>query len=241
MAMMLNGCFIAKKIAGADIDAEQFARAREAKMYEIRSVSSGNLARRIAKGDSFDNADITFYLSEDFLNKIAAGYNEASGWLDGSTPYLIKKVDIKLHNGSAIASVAMIAKNTKYNVDVFLTMDCILTFQAVGNDLALKMEPFNISPNVSTGALLSSAEEIIQNLIKINLANIGNSMPQIKIPMNIENKMYIPGSRTTIKDKVNLLVVSPQRELGYKLKITDILFFEKKTLVALNIEKVEVK
>ncbi len=238
---LLNGCFVVKKIAGADIDQERFDRAREAKMYEIRSRFSSALAKRLAANDPIENADLTFYLSEEFLNKVAKQYNNTSGWLDESTPYLIKEVDLKVHNGSSIVSLTLLANSRKYNVDVFLTLDCILSLELNGSDIVLNLEPFNISPDVNAKGILSSADEIIHNLIKINLANIGNSIPKLKIPINIDNSITIPGSRTNIKDKFNLLIVNPNRTLNYKLKIKEILFFEKTAFVALNLAGTEVK
>lgn len=240
-SFFLPGCFLVKKIAGADIDAEQFQKAREAKMYEIKSKTSSVLLERLSKPDPISNADITFYLSEEFLNKVARQYNSTNGWLDESTPYTINSVDLKVNYGSAIASMGLKAKSNKYNVLVNLTMDCILNLELKGNELQLQMEPFNIAPAVDAKGLLSSADEIIQNLIKINLANISKSMPPISIPINIANQMAIPGSKTNIKDKVNLLVVNPERIIDYKMKIKEILFLENAAFVALNLEKAEVK
>ena len=237
----LSGCYVAKKIAGADIDPKRFAKAREAKMLEIRSLESENLVRRLSGKDALDNADVTCFLSEDFLNRVASGYVNTNGWLDANTSYIIKKVALNIKNGSAIATLAILANSNKYTVDVDLTMDCIMTFQVAGNDLVLKLEPFNISPAVSAKGLYSYASDIIQNLISINLANIGNTMPKIKIPLNIENKMNIPGSRTNISNKINLLIANPERFINFKLVIKEVLFFEKTTFVALNLQKVEVK
>lgn len=240
-SLLLSGCFVIKKIAGADIDQERFDKARQAKMYEIRSNHSLLLSKRLATNDPIENADLTFYLSEEFLNKVAKQYNNTSGWLDDATPYLIKEVDLKVHNGSSIVSLTLLANNRKYDVDVFLTLDCILSLELSVSDIVLNLEPFNISPDVSAKGILSSADEIIHNLIKINLANIGNSIPKLKIPINIENSISIPGSRTNIKDKVNLLIVNPNRTLNYKLQLKEILFFEKTAFVGLNLAGTEVK
>lgn len=241
MPLMMQSCFIVKKIAGADIDHEQFAKAREAKMHEIRLEAGNDILKRLNNGDPIENADISFYLSQNFLNKIAHQYDSSKGFLDQSTTYIIKSVSLSLKNGAAILSLNMTAHNSEHNVDVDIATDCLLSLKVSNNELVTQLEPFNIAPTTTSRGILASADELINNLIKINLANLGKTMPQIKIPLDITNNMTIAGTKTQIKDKINLIIKSPTRIIDYKLKLKEVLIFENKAFVALNIDKVEIK
>lgn len=241
LTQALSGCAIVKKLAGADIDEAQFAKAREAKAAETRANAAMALEKRLSTGDPIENADILIYLSETSINLIAKQYENTSGWLDKSTSYMIKKVDVKIKNGAAVATLGLIAKNSSWSVDVDLNMDCLLTLETIGGELAIKLEPFNISPEVKAGGLLSSADEIIKNLIKINLAKIGEQMPKIKFPLNYTNSFSMPESKFKINNKVNMEIYNPQRLVNYELKIKEVLFFTGKAFVAINIVNPEVK
>jgi hypothetical protein len=238
---MFTGCFLVKKMAGADIDPVQFEKARQAKMLETRMLASSELSNRLTKNDPLDNADITFFLDESLIKKIAKQYEGSTGWLDGSTSYNVDSVDINLLNGSALAEVMLKAHNDKYNVDVEMKLDCIVTFSLEKNELVTHLEPFNISPAVITRGLLASADELIANLIKINVANLGKNFPPLKYPISFANKVNIQGNTINIKDKINLSIYNPNRTLNYKLKLKEVLIFEGRAFVALNIESVEVK
>jgi len=239
--LLLTSCSVVKKIAGADFDALQFAKAREAKMFETRFMSASALSSRLAKQQALDASDINFYLSQNLLTRIVKQYDSASGWLDDATSYIIYKSNLSLKNGSAIVSLDLSAHNAKYNVDVDLVLDCIMTLEMTNNELFIKLEPFNISPAVTAAGLLSSTEEIIQNLIKINLANINKNFPPMKIPLEFANAMNVEKSKTVIKDKINMLIISPQRKINYMLKLKEILIFEGSVYVAMNVENLEVK
>lgn len=236
-----SGCFIVKKFAGADINALQFEKARESKMLEIRSSSALELAKRLSKNEPVDNADVTFYLGQSLLNKIAHQYDSTKGWLDQATSFIIKGVNLILNNGSAIASLDMIAHNEKHNVDVDLTMDCIMAIEMINNELVLKLEPFNIIPNVTAHGIIASAEEIISNLIKINLGDLSKNFPPLKIPVTFSNQLILQASQVNVQDKINLQIISPQTQIDYKLKLKEVLIFEGRAFVALNLENMEVK
>lgn len=237
----LDGCFLAKKIAGADIDNEQFDKAREAKMLEVKAKNLESLSRKLDKGSNAWNFDLVFNFSEEMLNKIIRQYDSTSGWFDNETKYFIKNMQLKVENGSAIVSIGMIAKSLKYNVDVDLITDCVLSFEIINNELQLHLEPFNISPSVKASGMLSSADELIKNLIKINLANLEKSLPQMKIPVNFTNKIPLRKNVIEIRDKVNLQINIPESQISYKINLKDVICLSGNVLVTMNIENVEVK
>lgn len=240
-AIALQGCSVFKKIAGADIDPEQFEKARQARMLEVKFQYSAKLAKRLTEGEPLDNADISFFLSESFLDKLVNQYVGAKGWLDNTTNYTVQSIDLTLHNGSAIATLKLDARSEKFNVDVKLTMDCILALEQKEKDITAIIEPFNISPDVDAKGILGGTDEIIANLVKINLAQMGKNFPPIKIPVEFINKFEMNDTNMEIKDKVNLIVKSPKRSINYSLRLKEILIFEGKAFISLNLVNTEVK
>lgn len=239
--LSFQSCSIIKKIAGADIDPVQFDKAREAKMTEQKFLASSALAKRLNEGNPFESADIGFFLSEAFLNKIAQQYNSSEGWLDPATSYKILDINLVLFNGSGIATLALLAHNNRYNVDVSLSMDCIVTFRMLKNELEMNLEPFNISPLADAKGLLGGTDEIIENLIKINLANLSKNFPPLKIPLSFSNDFLLQKSNLKIRDKVNMNVSYNDYPIKYNLKLNEILILRGKVFVAMSIDKVEVK
>ncbi len=235
-----HGCTIIKKLSGSDIDAEQFAKAREAKISEIRLKNLERLTARLQSGNDIYNSDFNFALSRDLITKIVRQYENSSSWLDEDTPYRIKTVSVELNNGSAIASLAIQAYNKFYKVNVNLVMDCLISVEPSGSDLEIKIEPFNISPNVKAGWTPEIFEEIIGDIIKLNLADIGNKLPPLKIPLDIENNFEIKGDDIVVKDKINLLINNPSRTINFKLRLQDVLIFSEAVFLSLNIDKVGV-
>ena len=240
LQLLLSNCSAVKWAAGANIDAEEFEKARVAKMYEERFKAAKKLSERMEKNDPIDNADLTFYLSPNLLKMLLKQYENSTGWLDQATNYTIKSLDLNLHYGSAIVTASLDAKNSKYGVVVKLNLDLIMTVEIDSNKLYIRLEPFNISPAVSAGGILSATEEIIQNLIKINLADIGKQLPISQIPVDFNNKFQMQDTKMTIKDKINMNIYSPARSIEYKLKLKEILIFESAVFVALNEDKVTV-
>ncbi len=238
---ILNSCGIINSLAGANINQEQFSNAREAKILEIRSQKALKLSQRLLQKDDFKNADIVIYLDKPFLNKIAKQYDSSKGWIDPVTNYTINYINVDLNNGSAIMSFGILAHNTKYNVDVNLVMDCLLTFELENNNLVTNIEPFNIVPQAKAGIFLKSTEGIIENLIKINLANLSKNFPPMKMPINFANNFSIAGTNTEIKEKVNMKILNPERKVSFSLKIKEILVFDTKVMVSINIENLGVK
>lgn len=238
---IFQGCFLVRKIAGADIDSLQFERAREAKMYEIRLAALGNLNKRLTESKDLEDSDFSVYLSRDLLERIVRQYESSSGWLDASTSFTINEANLALKDGSAVVSLLLSAYNSSYNVSVDLKMDCILSITSKGNDLSAQIEPFNITPQVSAAGILSSAEDLIRDLIKINVANLGNQFPELKIPVSFSNTFKFESSRSEVRDKINLVVSQPQRNIQYQLILKDIFIFRDAVFVSMNIGKVDIK
>jgi hypothetical protein len=210
-------------------------------MLEQRCNSAEGMLKKLEKEPNIENADFVVYLSENFLNKITKQYENTTGWLDESTKYTVKSVTLQLLNGSAICSMALSADNDKYGVGIDLALDAIVTFEAKDNDLVLGIEPFNISPAANSKGVISIADEMIENLIKIKLAELNKNFPPIKIPLSISDKIVIPGTGLDVNDKINLKINSPERQINYKLRLKDIFIFKEKAVVTLNMEGMEVK
>lgn len=240
-SISITGCFIVKKITGADIDEEQFDKAREAKVTLVKANNLEALSKKLDNKSELLDFDVFISINEILLNKILHQYDSTSGWFDSDTRYFIDKMILKVENGSSIVSIIMIAHSNKYNVDVNLITDCLLSFEISGTELLLHLEPFNISPYVEVKGLLSSADELIKNLIKVNLANLEKNLPQMKVPLSFNNVIAIPKNSIEIKDKINMRIDIPTQNINYKLKIKDILCIDENVLITMKIERVEVK
>ncbi len=238
--LLLSSCTIVKKITGTDIDPVRFEKAREAKMLEIRSEFAGKMAKKIIDR-TFDKSDITISISQSFINQIVKEYIGSTGQLDQNTSFVINNITPTLNYGSAIISIELEAFNSSHNVTVFLAMDCILAFATDKNEINIRFEPFNIAPVAVTKGLLSSASEIIENLIKINLADLSKKFPPITLPINFKNNFEIKETNTKISDKINLAIKVPERKINYTVSINDIFIFTDNILIALNIDEISVK
>lgn len=241
LAFLLSSCVIVKKFAGADIDPVQFAKAREAKMLEKKSNAESRLKKTLENSNDIDNSDMMVILSQNFIQNLVKQYIGVNGWLDSETSYTVQDVKLQLDYAAAFASLDLKAFNKKWDVDVHLTMDCILTFDNKNNELYAMLEPFNITPDVTVKGFLSSADEIIRDLIKINLGSIGEKFPAFNIPVDINNKAALQASNFDIRDKINMNISSPERNIKYSFKLKDVLVLKDKILVPLTADKVEVK
>lgn len=238
---LFGGCGLVRTLAGADIDLEQLAKAREAAVLQQRWMASARLAQRLAKHDDIEDADIVCYLSEDAVNRAAAQLVSTRGWIDPDTRYVIRGVTVRLYNGSAMATLSLEAHNTRYDVRVNLAMDCLLSLGFEKVELVAELTPFQVSPDVSTGALLSSASDIIRDMIEIKLSNLGKEFPPIRFPVDFAKSMPVEGGAFAVRDKLNMDVRTPNRVLLYTLSVKEILIFERKAMISFNIPKVQVK
>ncbi len=241
LLFFISGCGVVEHFAGVGFDAEQFAKARQVKILELRLKSVEVLSKRLESGTTIMDTDISVVLDEEFLNRLLEKYQNVSGKLDEATEYTIKDVKAKLTSGSTIVSLELMAHNTDHNIDIQLMLDCLLQIESTGKELEIKLEPFNISPVLTTRGVYTAAKDIIDKLIKLNLANLNKNLPPLQIPVNIENRIPIEGSKTDIKSKINLTIINPDRYVKINLKIKEILFFKEQILIGLNLNKIEVE
>lgn len=239
--LLLPGCALLRAAAGADIDSERFEQARRAAMLEMRAASAVALARRIASGDPVNNADVVVTFTESAVNKAASQLVGARGRLDESTTYVVRKVSVSLYNGAAVASLELDARNDKYDVDVMLVMDCLLVAVMDRDRLITRLEPFNISPDVTAGGLLSGAEEILRDVLKIRLATLGKDLPPMEYPVDFAGVVPVPAASTRVSSGLNLMIESRRRVLRYAMKIKEVLVFEGVILAGLNLTEAREK
>ncbi len=237
----LPGCVVVKKLVGADIDPQQFARAREARMVQVRADAAQRLADRLGNGDAVTNADVCFTLGQTLLNRVAEQYRGMTGWLDPATSYTVTAASVTIHNGAAFASLMLTAHNTTHDVDVDLAMDCIITLSIENGTLVMLLEPFNITPVVNASGVLAATEGIIENIIRIRLATMSRDFPPMTLPVDFSSTLPMAGVSMDVKSRVNVLIEAAPRSVASTLTIREFQFFEGLALVTLNLSKVEVK
>ena len=236
----LQGCFILRPFAGANIDIEQLQKAREAKVLEIRRDGAKRLSQRLTKGDSISNADLSFYFSEALLNKAASQLDSTTGWLDSLTSYSIRNIRVKLYHGSAIATISLAAFNHEYDVDVNLLMDCILAFKIDSGKFFATLEPFNVVPNVKASGMIASLEGIIQDIVTMKLSTLSDNLPPIQFPVDFNNQFPVQGNSVQVRTGMNMNITTPPQILKYFLVLKEVLIFKEKLFLAMNVKKVGV-
>ena len=239
-ALFFQGCFIVRPFAGADVDIEQLQKAREAKVLQIRKEGAERLTRRMATGDSLNNADLTFYFSEALLNKAASQLDSTTGWIDSLTSYSIRNIRVKLYNGSAIATISMAAFNHEYDVDVHLLMDCILAFKIDSGRFYATLEPFNVVPNVKATGMISALEGIIEDIVTMKLSSLSEQLPPIQFPVDFNNQFPVQGTSVQVRSGMNMNIITPPHTLKYSLALKEVQIFKEKLFLAMNIRKVGV-
>lgn len=235
LSVIANGCFLI-----SNINQEEFDKSREAKTLEARAKSAERQKLSMDKntGSAYD---FSIDLSYDFIKKFVKLYEGSKGWMDANTSYTVEKIDLSLENAAAIATLNIKAFNNQYGVDVFLKMDCMLTFEIQKNELYFKLEPFNISPDVKASGALSIMDKVIAELIKVNVGSMSEKFPPMKMPVDFKNQVKIPAVNMPIKDKINMLITSPERNMVYTLKIIDVYVFKNKASALLKLDDISVK
>lgn len=236
-----HGCVLLRTFAGANVDLDQLHAAREATALNVRLDGARRLSDRMAKGDSITNADLTFFFSEQLINNAAAQLDSTSGWLDSLTSYTIKSIRVKLYNGSAIATITMAAFNHRYDVDVNLVMDCLLSFSIDSGTFYARLEPFNVVPTVKAGGAIASFEGIIQDIVTMKLSTLSNQLPPIQFPVDFNNRFPVQGGMVAVRSGMNLDISTPTYSLMYSLELKDVLIFQEKLFVAFDVKRVRVE
>jgi hypothetical protein len=235
VAVGLTGCFVARPLAGASVDMEQLQAAREASVLTKRFEQALLLQQKLRKKDLIESADCRITIGQEALNKAAARLDSTEGLLDSVTTYRIRRTRIALYNGSAVASISLLAHSNEYNIDVDLAMDCLLVFSIDGDRLTASFEPFNIAPDVSAHGLKALAAPIIRDLIamKISMAAI----PPIELPVDLSQEAVIPALHASVKSGLAMEISMPKRVLRSSLRIKDVLVLEERVLVLLSMGK----
>lgn len=242
ISMFLSSCSIIKSIAGVNINPEQFHFAQRAKMIELKAKSAETLLQKLNAGQNLENSDFVVYLSSSIVKRLLEQYINSTGWLDESTNYVIKGTSVLLDNGSSDIKLMLDAFNKKYSVNVELELNCVLAFKTVKDKIYIVPEPYDISPVVKPGSIIADAfDDIIESLVKINLADIGKQFPNLEIPVSFSDKMDFDETNVKIQDKMNLSISSPKRSIVYDLKLKDILVFDSAVFISLNAVKTELK
>jgi hypothetical protein len=236
----LAGCFAIRPMAGADVDLEQLAKAREAAVMAVRYEAAKELASRLADGHAIDAGDMSLSITEAALNKVAAQLDSTSGWLDTVTTYKILHTAIAVHNGSAIATITLTAHSIEHNVDVLMLMDCLVTLHIERAVLKAHLEPFNIAPEVTAYGLKKLVSGIIRDVISIRLSSLAATLPSIDIPIDIHNHLTLPGNDMRVRSGLNMDIHIGRRELSYDMTIRDVRFFEKNVFISFALTKIGV-
>jgi hypothetical protein len=142
-------------------------------------------------------------------------------------------VDLKLFNGCAIATMIINARLDTYNVEFDVSLDCLVAMKQEENEIRAVMEPFNIAPTVYSNRMIFSNDELISNLVKLNMAQLGKMFPPLKIPIKFDNQINISPHTFKSTEKVNIQLDSPGYMIGLDLGLKEILIFEKRVLVSL--------
>ena len=241
LAVALQGCSLVRSVTGSNVDHERFALAREAASLELRHRGALQLSERLTRGrDPFD-ADIVLQLQDDVILRMLQQLQGREGWIDRETRYVIDSLHGDLHPGSAFVALHLLVRNEDYGVDVHLVMDCEIAFLPEGENLIVEFEPYNVSPDVSAGGVLSVANSLIEDVIRVTLGPLRAQFPPMKLPLRIDDAVTLDGSHTVVRGTPNLDIVSPRRLVQYRMRIADVLLFDRHALIAVDLQKVEAK
>jgi len=240
-ALTAGGCGLVRTLTGTNLDAEQFSKAREAKVLQVRLQKANEVAQRLQAGSPYNSGSMTIQISETFLNSIAQWYAGRTGWLDRNTKYTVDTVNVELHNGCASASLGMRAWQDTYGVEMRLVMDCLLDISKSGKDLTIELEPYNISPAVSSTGFLVGTGTMIENIVKMKVGSISKDFPPLKVPLNFENTVQIDNQQFPVREKINLDVSIPRRLIDYSFSIGDVLILKEAVFVSLQLTTAEVR
>ena len=238
LMLVVNSCTMFDVVSGANIDEERFALHREAKTKEIRVKKGNEVLNRIKNNDIYENSDISMILSKEMLNDFVKCYDGTKGYLNSTTSYVIDSTKIQLLNGCAIATIYMKSYESNHKINVDLIMDALITLKKVDNFVQSEIEPFNIMPVVDKGVMVLSSGAI-ENLIRINTADMNQKMPPMKIPLTINNEFKMDKVDFVVKDNINFKMFSPERILSYNLRSNEPLILKDKVIINLFVENLK--
>lgn len=237
----LQGCSLVRSFAGANVDHVRYEKARAAAALEMRYHGALRLADRLQRDPDPGSADIVLELREEFLVRTLQRLQGSEGWLDDRTSYRIDAVQAEMHPGSAIVTLDLLASNADYGVDVRLLMDCGLAFSPEGDELVMEFEPYNVIPAATAGGLLATAERLIEDVIRVRLGSLREQFPPVRLPLGFDDVTTIDGTSNRIQGTPNMHITTPRRLIDYRLRVVDVLLFDRVAVVGINLETMQVR
>ncbi|MCB2206410.1 hypothetical protein KQI65_16825 [bacterium] len=238
---LLTGCSLLRSAAGGNVDRERYALAREAAALEVRHQGVLQLSDRLLRKPDPSDADLVLQLREDFILRMLAQLRGRKGWIDAETAYVIDSVDGDLYNGSALVTLHLNVRNEGYGVDVRLLMDTQLALVPDGDALRVEFEPYHVAPDVQAGGVLSAAEDIIADVIRVKLGTLREQFPPLRLPLGIDQQLTISGGSTPYEGTPRLVINTPRRLLDYNMQLRDVLIFDDFVLVSANLTTLRVR
>lgn len=238
LSVFSSGCFILRPVAGANYDKEQVAKAREAKMYEVRLEAARRLQQRLASNQPIENSDFTFSFNQEMFNTVASQLDQTTGWIDSLNSFFIRSIRIALNNGSAIATLDLSVFNHQHNVNVDMLADCLLDFSVENGKLYARFEPFSLSPSVSASGAAGILNDIIADLIALKISEMSRQLPTIEMPIDFENQFPIPQNSFSLRSGINTDIVVSGKTIAYALQLKEILILKNAVMVGMNLTKV---
>lgn len=238
---LLAGCSLVGSIAGGNVDRERYALAREAAALDVRHRGALQLSERLLRDPDPSDADLVLQLEEDFVLRMLGRLQGRRGWLDAETPYVIDSIRGDLHHGSALVTLHLRVRSDAHGVDVHLIMDTQLALLPDGDALRVEFEPYQVTPDVRAGGLLSAAEDLIADVIRVRLGTLREQFPPLRLPLGIDQQLAVDGSTSRVRGTPNLDVQVPRRLVSYTLQLRDVLIFDRHVLVSADLRSVRVK
>jgi hypothetical protein len=239
LAASLTSCSLVRMATGTDVDMNQFALARQAKMLDVRAKAAEDLQARLQKGDPLANADMVTYLTEPMLNKMLGELRGVTGMVDKSQSYEIDSIRVDLVNGSAIATVLLHVKNND-GIEARLTLDCALDLQPADSTLKVRFVPFNIAPDVKSGGWLPLKNDIIRDAIALGLTRFTDTMKPWVIPLSQRSSFGIVSADQQVRGPLNLNVHAPKRVVSYRMTMSEVLVFDGVVMMVFRMTEVKV-
>ncbi|MDT8323443.1 MAG: hypothetical protein RRA94_04965 [Bacteroidota bacterium] len=241
MLLLLAGCGLVGSVAGGNVDRERYALAREAAAMDVRHRGALQLSARLLRAPDPTDADLVLQLEEDFVIRMLTRLQGRRGWLDERTPYVIDSVSGDLHHGSALVTLHLRVRSEAHGVDVYLMMDTQLALIPDGDALRVEFEPYHVTPDVQAVGLLSAAEDVIADVIRVRLGTLREQFPPLRLPLGIDQQLQIDGNTAHVHGSPNLVVHAPRRLLSYTLQLRDVLIFDRHVLVSADLRSLGVK
>ncbi len=236
------GCALVREIAGVEFDKEAFDLARQAKVLELHAERLARQAKTLANNDILEKTDFLFLISEDGVQAFADRLDSITDTLDDQTSYTIRHVRVSLQDGAAFATIDAHVNARGYGVGIDVVMDAILVFTLREQGVVEgRFELFNISPKITKEGIFLGNEELLENILRRELAEIGRKLPVFQVPVTMPGIVPIKGTRVEVITRPRFVLTSPNRLARYRLRLVHSLFFDGKALLAFSLEEITVE